>query len=178
MSPGRNQEKQFCRLLAGCCSGKITTNPVGFTISRLAVNLVAFARGYHLKDGRQTAKVHCIQMALKTLIRIFGSEKINRFGPLKLKAVREEMIRLYWARKTINKAIVRITRMLRWCTENECVDPAVHHACRDVTGLRRGRCTATETSPSQTVPKSDIDDVHGFFRCQQPMFDEILRTCC
>ncbi len=168
--------KEYDALLAKYLTGKLTPTPTGITISRLAVDFVAFARGYYLKDGQQTAEVHCIQMALKPLVRIYGADKVDSFGPLKLKAVRDEMIRLNWARKTINKAIERITRMLRWGTENECVDPSVYQACRAVTGLRRGRCTARETDPIQPVLQKDIDAVEPFV--SRPVWAMIQLQLC
>lgn len=152
-------EAALAKFFAGTLNAN---NAGGISISRLAVNYVAFARGYYLKDGLQTAEVDCIQMALKPLVRIFGKEKIGSFGPLKLKAVREEMIRLKWARKTINKSVERITRMLRWGTENEIVEPSVYQACRAVTGLRHGRCEARETAPIRPVPQRDIDAIELF----------------
>jgi len=154
--------EQYDLVLVKFLTGRLNVDTAGVSISRLSIAFVAFAKGYYLKDGKQTAEVSCIQMALKPLVRIFGKEKINSFGPLKLKAVREEMIRLNWARKTINKSVERITRMLRWGTENEYVDPTIYQACRAVTGLRRGRCEARETEAVQPVPKSDIDAVELF----------------
>ena len=154
--------EQYDAILAKFLVGRLDVNVTGVSISRLAIAFIEFAKGYYLKDGKQTAEVYCIQMALKPLIRIFGKEKVGSFGPLKLKAVREDMIRVKWARKTINKSIERINRMLRWGTENEYVDPSVYQACRAVTGLRRGRCEARETEPIQPVPKPDIDAVELF----------------
>lgn len=155
--------EQYDAVLAKFLTGRqLNEGASAISISRLCLNYVAFAKGYYRKDGQQTAEVCCIQMALKLLISIYGSEKISGFGPLKLKAVREEMTRRNWARKTINKSVQRIVRMLRWGTENECVDPSVYQACRAVTGLRRGRCEARETGPVQPVPQAEIDAVELF----------------
>ena len=86
---------------------------------------IEFARGYYLKDGNQTGEVYCIQLALKPLRKSGGREKISYFGPRKLTQVREEMIALDWARNTINQAVMRITRMLRWASGNEYADASI-----------------------------------------------------
>ena len=76
---------------------------------------------------------------------------INEFGPLALKAVRQQMIDQGWSRPYINRQVNRIRRMFRWGVENELVSPSVLHALCAVTPLKRGRTTAPDTEPIKPV---------------------------
>lgn len=159
-SPESHEE--YDRLLAKFFLGKLDVDRDSLSISRLSIMYVEFARGYYLKNGAPTSEIHAIQLALKPLVRIFGREKIHTFGPRKLKLVREEMIRQDLARTTINQAVQRINRMLRWASENEYADASVHQACRSMTGLRRGRCEAREPAPVGPAPIADVEAVELF----------------
>ena len=167
---------EYDRLLARHFLGKLDVARDALSISRLAIMYVAFARGYYLKDGVPTSEIHAIQMALKPLVRIFGREKIHTFGPRKLKIVREEMIRLDLARTTINQAIQRINRMLRWASENEYSDASVYQSCRTMTGLRRGRCEAREPAPVEPAPIADVEAVELFV--SRPVWSMIQLQLC
>lgn len=159
-SPESHEE--YDRLLSKHFAGNLDVDRDSLSISRLAIMYVDFAKGYYLKDGKPTSEIHAIRMALKPLTRMFGREKIHTFGPRKLKLVREEMIRLDLCRRSINKSINRINRMLRWATENEFADPSVHQACKAMTGLRNGRCEARETAPVKPVPIADVEAIELF----------------
>ena len=159
-SPESHEE--YDRLLAKFFLGKLDVDRDSLSISRLSIMYVEFARGYYLKDGVPTSEIHAIQLALKPFVRMFGREKIHTFGPRKLKLIREEMIRLDLARKTINKSIQRICRMLRWASENEYAEASVYQACRTMTGLRRGRCEAREPAPVKPAPLADVEAVELF----------------
>jgi hypothetical protein len=70
-----------------------------------------FARGYYRKNGQVTNEVTAILSAASFVRQFYGRELVNDFGPLKLQAVQQAMIRKGWARKHINKQISRIVRM-------------------------------------------------------------------
>ena len=81
-----------------------------------------------------------IRCSLHPLIELYGRQIVGDFGPLKLKQVREQMIARGWFRKTVNRNIKRIVRMLRWGVENEWVAPHILEACRELRNLQAGRC--------------------------------------
>jgi integrase len=173
-SPESHEE--YDRLIAKYVLKKLDPVRDSVSIARLAVMYVEFAKGYYAKDGKPTSEVSIIQLGLKPLVRLFGREKANAFGPRKLKMVREAMISGNLARSTINKAIQRINRMLRWATENEYVDGSVSTACQAVAGLRRGRCEARETSSVLPVPPGDIDAIELFV--SRPVWSMIQLQLC
>jgi hypothetical protein len=109
------------------------------TIGGLMLAYWPHAQAYYRKDGQPTSELHCMQMVLRVLRRLYGHTAVSEFGPKALKVVREELIRRGWSRNGINKAIGRVKRLFRWGTENELVPPNVYHALQAVNGLRRGR---------------------------------------
>jgi site-specific recombinase XerD len=96
-----------------------------------------FAQGYYRKNGEITNEVTAILSAAKFVRQVYGRELVNDFGPLKLQAVQQAMIREGWARKHINKQISRIVRMFAWGVSQELVKADVAQALREVRGSTR-----------------------------------------
>jgi hypothetical protein len=63
---------------------------------------------------------------------------VRDFGPLALKACREEFVRQGLSRHECNRRTNLIRQLFRWGTENELVPPGVHQAVQAVAGLRKG----------------------------------------
>ncbi len=173
-SPESHEE--YDRLIAKYVLKKLDPLRDSVSISRLSVMYVEFAKGYYVKDGKPTSEISVIQLGLKPLVRLFGREKVNSFGPRKLTMVRQDMISRKLARTTINKAIQRINRMLRWATEHEYADGSVSTACKAIAGLRRGRCEARETTSVQPVPPADVDSIELFV--SRPLWSMIQLQLC
>ena len=100
----------------------------GLTVSELILAYVKFADGYYVKDGRPTVEPTNIRIVLRLVRRLYGITPANSFGPLALKAVREEMIRAGNCRSEINRRVGRIVRMFKWGVSEELVPPGVHEA--------------------------------------------------
>ena len=61
------------------------------------------AESYYVMNGEPTSELRMVRDALRVGKELYGMLPAEKFGPLKLKAVREEMIRLGWCRRQINK---------------------------------------------------------------------------
>ncbi|MFM7830627.1 MAG: site-specific integrase, partial [Planctomycetaceae bacterium] len=59
---------------------------------------------------------------MKPLVELFGFTACDAFGPVALKAVREQMVQSGWCRKTCSKNTGRVRSIFRWGVENEMVD--------------------------------------------------------
>jgi hypothetical protein len=59
--------------------------------------------------------------ALRPLRRLYGTTPAAEFGPVKLKAVREEMIRLGWCRNHINRNVARLKHVFKWAVGAELI---------------------------------------------------------
>ena len=127
------------------------------TVAELLLKYWRFAQGYYVKGSKQTSEVAKIKDAIRTVRRVYGRTSVGEFGPLKLKAVREQKINQKLARSTINSRIEAIKRLFKWGVAEELVPPSVFQGLQAVTGLRRGRSEARETAPVKPVSEHQID---------------------
>ncbi len=81
------------------------------------------------------------------------------FGPLALKAVRQEMINADLSRGVVNRRVNKIKRMFKWAVSEELLPPSVYEGLRAVTGLLYGRTTAREAEAIKPVEKQWVDAV-------------------
>jgi integrase len=95
-----------------------------------------------------------IELALRYLIQHCPSLHAEQFGPLMLKAVRQEMTEADLCRAQVNKRVGQIKRMFRWAVEEQLVPPSVWHGLQAVVGLKRGRSGARESEPVKPVPEA------------------------
>ena len=115
------------------------------------------AEVYYRKNGSPTSELSVLRLALRYLNELYGLEAAAEFGPLKLKACREEMIDAGLRRSTINGYVSRIKQAFRWATENELIPGGVHQALQAVVGLKRGRSRAKDSKPVPPVALSDVE---------------------
>jgi integrase len=111
-----------------------------------------YCQGYYSQS-----EATVIKLALRPLNRLYGPTRATAFGPLALKAVQVEMIRLGWCRNVINKQVVRIRQMFKWAVANEMIPASVHQALTALSGLKRGKTEARETEPIHPVPQAHVD---------------------
>ncbi|MFN0055541.1 MAG: tyrosine-type recombinase/integrase [Planctomycetales bacterium] len=118
------------------------------TIDDLALQFFAWADGYYRhRDGTPTSEVRNLREALAPLVELYGNTLVSQFGPLKLKAVRNEIIRQGRCRTNVNRLVHRIRRLFSWGVENEMVAPDLYQGLRAVAALRAGRTEARESKP-------------------------------
>lgn len=142
-----------------CASPSLEGSP---SINELILAYYRFAEGYYVKNGKPTSELGLIRDTLRVLREHYGTAPATEFSPLKLKAVREAMIRKDWCRSEINKRIGRIRRFFKWAVENELVTGSVLHSLQAVSGLRRGRSEAKERHPVRPVAEADVNAVLPF----------------
>lgn len=131
----------------------------GLTVNELILAYVKFADGYYLKDGRPTVEPTNIRLVLRHVRRLYGASPAASFGPLALKALRDEMVRAGNCRTEVNRRVGRVVRMFKWGVSEELVPPGVLEALRAVTGLRKGRSAAREKPPVVPVADADVEAV-------------------
>lgn len=132
---------------------------VTLTIDELALRYLQHARQHYRKNGHETSEVSSIMAALRVVVRTAGRERARDFGPLKLQAVRDDMVALGWKRKSINAQIGRVRRMFGWAVSQELVPVETLSALQTVPGLREGRSEATESRPVLPVSEAAVDAI-------------------
>lgn len=132
------------------------------TLASLSVNeiILAFWRHaeqhYRREDGSPTGETDNYRDALHPLKALYGHTAARDFGPLALRAVREEMVKAGLSRGVVNARVNRVRRVFKWAASYELVSAAVHEALRTVAGLQRGRCEARESEGVGPVPEEHV----------------------
>ncbi len=130
-------------------------DPETLTIAEIVAAWRASA-GKGLSPG-ELANMNC---AVRPLEIFSGRELAAKFGPKKLKAVRDMMVNGYEAngkkfralcRRGVNAQIGRIKRIFKWAVSEELVPASLFHGLDSVAGLRQGRTTAFELPPIMPV---------------------------
>lgn len=107
-----------------------------------------WAKGYYRHNEYATLRV-----VLRLLRKYHGSEPAVQFGPSKLRALREIMIRgeltadpprKAWSRGYTNHQVRRIRAMFKWGASHELVPVGVYQSLCTMEALKRGRTTARE----------------------------------
>jgi integrase len=127
-------------------------------VAELAEVYWEYCKGYHGGDASQ-GELGSIKLAIALLRKLFGAVLVEDFGPLKLKAARNEMIGKGWSRHYINSQIGRIRRMFKWGVANEKVSAAVFQSLQAVEGLRQGKTEARETNRVRPAHETHVDAV-------------------
>jgi integrase len=117
------------------------------------------ATHYRGADGAPTQELENVKEALKPLKRLYVRTPSRSFGPLALRAVRDEMVKGGLARSTTNARINRIRRMFRWAASVELIPAQVVQALETVPGLQKGRTEAREPDPVKPVPIEHVEAV-------------------
>jgi integrase len=130
---------------------------------------------YRNPDGTPTGELENIKHALGPLRRMYGHTPAREFGPLALRAVRDEMVRAGLCRRTINARVNRIRRMFRWAASTELIPSSVCQGLATVPGLQRGRSQARETDGVKPVDWQTVDATLPFLPRPVKAMVQILR---
>jgi integrase len=135
-----------------------STRQTGLTVGEMILAVWEQAKQhYRGPDGAPTGELDNLRDALRPLRRLYGATPAADFGPLALRAVREEMIRSGLCRQTVNARTNRIRRAFRWAASLELIPASVPQALATVPGLQRGRCAAPEGEGVRPVRWEDVE---------------------
>ena len=137
--------------------------PLGeLTIVELADAYLQFAEGYYQQVGKPTKEYFAIREVLNLLVSFYGRKRVQKFGPLALKALREQLIKKNLVRGSINARMHRLRRAFRWGVEHELVPPAVLQRLCAVAPLKKNRTRAREAAKIRPVPQKNFQTVLPF----------------
>ncbi|MEO2049627.1 MAG: site-specific integrase [Pirellulales bacterium] len=127
------------------------------TIIELCARYWKFAKQYYRKNGQSTQVTPGIKCALKYMKDRYGRTLAIEFGPLALKAIRQQMVEDGSSRVYVNDHIGRIKRMFKWAAEEELIPASIPQSLTMVSGLRKGKTEARETAPILPVDDGIVD---------------------
>jgi integrase len=126
------------------------------TVFRLVADYLEHAGTYYRKHGKRTSEYLTLKQALCPLRELFGGRPAASIGPSDLKAVRQAMLALGWAREHTNEQVGRVRRCFRWGVEVDLVPGTVLAGLDAVAPLKKGRTTAREAEPVKPVPRERV----------------------
>ena len=136
----------------------IAESVAGLSVNELILAYWRYAEQHYRKpDGTPTKELDNLADALRPVRRLYGHTPAHAFGPLALRAVREEMVRSGLCRTTVNARVNRARRLFKWAVGVELLPPSVYQALQAVPGLLRGRSEAPEAEPVQPVPEEHVE---------------------
>lgn len=107
-------------------------------------------------------RCNAIKSSLRLLRQMDGSTPLSRYGPKRLRFLREAMIsgdlsatppRKAWSRTTVNDRVRIVVAVFRWGVTQEMVPASTADALSMLEALRRGRTRASEGSKVGPVPE-------------------------
>ncbi|QEL17137.1 tyrosine-type recombinase/integrase [Limnoglobus roseus] len=145
-----------------------STPPTGLSLADAYALWIAHARTYYPVRAGTTSQVENIERSWEPLLTLFPEARIETLTKKNYTAVREEMIRRGWARKTIQRRWNLILLGLRWLAGEESIpDAAVLTAT--LPRLRPHRSAAPELPPIRPVPLVVV-------RATQEKLNPVLRS--
>jgi len=96
------------------------------TLSAVLLRYRTFAEGYYVKDGKPTKELEEMRLAVKPIRELYGETLAREFGPLKLKAVQQHLIKADLSRNVINHRVNRINRIFKWAVSEQLIPPSVY----------------------------------------------------
>jgi integrase len=111
---------------------------------------------YRGADGKPASEYGNLCDALRPMKRLYGVTAALDFGPLALRGVRDEMVKLRWCRSHVNRQVNRVRHVFKWAAGRELLPASVHQALHAVEGLRAGRSGARESEPVRPVPEEHV----------------------
>jgi integrase len=139
-------------------AGQVAAQETDPSVNELILAYWRYAeQHYRSPDGTPTRELDNLADALRPLRRLYGQTPARAFGPLALRAVRDEMVRSGLCRTTVNARVNRARRLFKWGVGVELIPPSVYQALQAVPGLLRGRSKAVEAEPVGPVPEEHVE---------------------
>lgn len=97
----------------------------GPTVGELCHAFMRYAETHYVKNGEMTSQVDAVRSTIRVLISVYDLTPAKDFGPLALKAVRQQMVDKGWVRDTVNAAVGRVRRIFKHAVANELINPGL-----------------------------------------------------
>ncbi len=137
-------------------------DPATLTIAEMLAAWRIYAGKHYPAKGEFTM----VEAAIRPLEAYYGGELVADFGPKKLKAVQELMVKGYQvngkqyrgaSRRHVNAQTMRIKRVFKWAVSDELAPAGLAHSLSSVAGLKYGRTIAPELAPIGPVDEAVVE---------------------
>lgn len=148
------------------------TSDPGVSIAELILSYADHCESWYRKGGSPTTELGIVKDSLRRVRLLYGDTPAAEFTPMKLEAVRDEMVRQGLVRTSINLRIGRIKRAFKWGVARGLVPAQVLVGLNALDGLRRGRSAAKESEPVKPVSEASVNATLPFLT---PQVRDIVR---
>ncbi|QDS99935.1 tyrosine-type recombinase/integrase [Adhaeretor mobilis] len=131
------------------------TSQDDLSIAELLAAYLRYAKDYY-GTGPKSEYFHMRRLA-QLIARLFGRTSAAEFGPLRFKAVRDELVSGGISRTYANSSMRRVARIFKWGAAEGILPPSVPQSLAMVPGLRKGRSEARETAPVGPVSPEVVE---------------------
>lgn len=158
-----DSHEEYRRVLAefNANGGRLLPKTADITVVEVCAAFGDHAKAkYRRPDGTPTgeaANFDCVLRLDGPLCSLYGRTPAAAFDRPALKAVRADMIRRNWTRKSINGKVNRIRRVFKWAALEGLVPDDVPARLKLLESLRRGQ--AIESDPVEAVPMKHVEQV-------------------
>ena len=144
-------------------SPTVATPGTSITLNEVLLAYLEHAgRHYRYADGRPTSEIYEVKIVAKAIRELYGDRPIAEFGPLALKAARQQWVNDGRSRTECNRRVGLVKRILKWAASEQLAPVGVYQAVATVGGLQRGRTEAREMEPIGPVDDSTVDSTLPF----------------
>ena len=126
------------------------------SVTELCASYLRFAKGYYVKDGKQTDEIARTTAAIKYLQRSYSKVPVTEFGPLALDVVRQQIIESGNTRSYIN-SLTNLCSTPIQPSRNQSIDKRILnlHANQVTNGLKSVSVLTVRRQPVVMRPSAD-----------------------
>jgi integrase len=130
----------------------------GLSVNELLLAYLGHAEAHYCgPDGKPTDELMKMKEAIRPMKDLYGLTPAAQFGPLALRAVREQMVESGLCRTTINARVHRIRRVFRWGVSMETFPVEVYQKLQAVEALEAGRTESPEPPGVKPVDLGHVE---------------------
>lgn len=136
----------------------LADDTAGVTVNEVLLAYLGHAERYYVgADGKPSDAIRHVRTASQVVRELYGHTPAVEFGPMALKAVRQQFVARGWCRQSVNRQVDRVRLIFKWAVAEQLVPTAVHQTLAAVAGLRKGLSAARETEPVGPVADAAVD---------------------
>jgi len=160
----RSSKIEYDRVISEwLAGGRVPLKAIGLTLAELLAHYKTYCEKTYVDvDGTVSKAATNIRLACKPLRQLYGPTPAAEFGPLKLKALVNQYVRMGWCRTHINRSVGLVKGFFKWAVSNEYIPADVYHGLQAVGGLRRGRTEARESDAIRPVAEEHARAIFPF----------------
>lgn len=136
--------------------GIVAPSTVG-TLRSLVAAYVRYAMAYYSDNGKLTKEFKNQNLALRYVVKLFGSEPAASISPRHLTIIQQAMIVEKQSRSYINRTISRIKRAFKWASSSGLIPPEKYHGLLSVSSIQQGKFDTREAPDVLPVPDAIVE---------------------